>query len=120
MTIKDVVAENIKAIRIDRGLSQASLSEATGIDVRVISRMETQPQNLTLETLGLLADALNVNHEEIFAGWRTKANSKEDLALRPQWRSIYCSHCVPIAEARLFFSFCTPGTRLLRGCGRQF
>ncbi len=59
-SIRDMVARNIRAARMQAGLSQEKLSEASGLSIRFISRAENQPQNLTIESLETIAEALGV------------------------------------------------------------
>lgn len=60
ISIQELVAKNLKYYRIKKGLSQENLSKVCGLSVRFISRAETTPQNLTLETLQTIAAALGV------------------------------------------------------------
>lgn len=52
------IAEEIARARQAAGLSQAELGRAVGTTQSVISRIEKGQQNLTLETLSLIARAL--------------------------------------------------------------
>jgi transcriptional regulator with XRE-family HTH domain len=55
------VSVNVKAARIQAGLSQKGLAEKTGLSAAYISRMERNPQNMTISTLGVLAEVLGVS-----------------------------------------------------------
>jgi transcriptional regulator with XRE-family HTH domain len=63
--IKQVVAANIRRIREANGMSQTQLAEASGMGVRVVNRLENQPQNLRLETIERIANALGVSVTEL-------------------------------------------------------
>lgn len=55
-----IVAKNVKAERLRTGLSQQRLAEKTGLSVRYISRLETEPQNLRIDKVALLANAMGL------------------------------------------------------------
>lgn len=66
--LKDVVCRNIKAKRLEAGLSQQKLAEATRLTVHYLSKLERHPQNLTLDTIEQIADALNLSAAELIFG----------------------------------------------------
>ncbi len=72
LTIQELVAKNIKYFRKSKGLSQEMLSKACGLSVRFISRAENNPQNLTLETLKTISDALDVSIADLLQASSTK------------------------------------------------
>lgn len=55
------VSKNVKAARVKSGLSQRELAEKSGLSSAYISRMERNPQNMTIGTLGILAEVLDVS-----------------------------------------------------------
>ena len=60
---KDILinsGENLRRLRNQKGLSQRALYALCGIDNGMISRMENGEINVTLKTIGILADALEV------------------------------------------------------------
>jgi transcriptional regulator with XRE-family HTH domain len=63
--IERVVAENIKAVRKQRGVSQDQLAELAGIDRAHLYRLESGKQSMTLRTLKLIADALQVRVRDL-------------------------------------------------------
>ncbi|MBI2602841.1 MAG: helix-turn-helix transcriptional regulator [Deltaproteobacteria bacterium] len=73
-SIQEVVAKNVRFYRLKAGLSQDKLSKKCGLSVRFISRAENQPQNLTLDTLQILAKALDVSVAEL-----TESSEKKKL-----------------------------------------
>lgn len=60
MNLGFVVAKNIKALRLESGLSQKDLADRTGLTVRYISRLENTSPNITLEVIEKLAQGLDV------------------------------------------------------------
>jgi transcriptional regulator with XRE-family HTH domain len=55
------LAEQVRGIRVDKGLSQADLAEAMGTTQSAIARLEAGGTSPTLPTLRKLADALGVD-----------------------------------------------------------
>lgn len=55
------VSRNVKAARVHSGLSQKEMAEKSGLSTAYISRMERNPQNMTIGTLGILAEVLGVS-----------------------------------------------------------
>jgi len=56
-----IFGNNLRKYRNQRGLSQRELFSVCGIDHGMISRMENGQVNVTLNTLSILAEALNVS-----------------------------------------------------------
>ena len=56
-----VLSENIKALRAERGLAQERLGLEAGVDRTLVSKIERQIANPTLEILVKLAVCLNVS-----------------------------------------------------------
>lgn len=57
---KRVLSENIKSLRKERNLAQERLALEAGIDRTVVSKIERQVSNPSLEILIKLASTLNV------------------------------------------------------------
>ncbi len=57
---------NIKSIRIKKGLTQSDMATATGITVRQYRRIEKGEQDPKTRTSILIAKALNTTVEELF------------------------------------------------------
>jgi len=58
--ILKIFGENLRRIRMEKGLSQRDLSSLCNIDNADISRMENGQVNVSLNTISQLADALEV------------------------------------------------------------
>lgn len=58
--LRQVLAENVKALRAYRKLSQSDMKARTKLDPGTVSRIELQKMSVSLETLGALARGLRV------------------------------------------------------------
>jgi transcriptional regulator with XRE-family HTH domain len=58
--LKNLIALNIRTIRTKSTLSQTQLAKKAGLTARYISRIENDPQNLTIETMQKIAGVLGV------------------------------------------------------------
>jgi transcriptional regulator with XRE-family HTH domain len=58
--VQKAVGRRIKVVRGKRGLTQDQLAELAGLNRVHLYRIETGQQSMTLRTLKLIADALNV------------------------------------------------------------
>ena len=63
--LRKIVAKNVRAIRQAKGISQQELSKRTKLTVRYLSRMENYPQNVTLETVEVIARGLECSVTEL-------------------------------------------------------
>ena len=59
------VAENVRALRQARGLSQTGLAELSGISRRMIVAIESDEANVSLSSLDRLAAALGVSFSDV-------------------------------------------------------
>lgn len=55
----------LKNIRLDKGSTQAELSETIGVDKSFISNIENRKTNPTLSTITSLTKSLNVSPNEL-------------------------------------------------------
>lgn len=65
MNVRDIAGRNLRRLRLDRGLSQERLSEASGYPQQLISELETGKGNPTIDTLAQLSAALGVEAWEL-------------------------------------------------------
>lgn len=54
------VAANVRSARITAGMTQEDLAEASGLDPAYVGRVEQGKVNVTIGTLGQIADGLRV------------------------------------------------------------
>lgn len=57
--------ENMKKIRLEKGMSQGDICRELGLDRAYISNVENGKQNLTLSTMEKVAKALGVSIEDL-------------------------------------------------------
>jgi transcriptional regulator with XRE-family HTH domain len=77
---EDVCAEVVRLLIEERkrlGMSGNSLAEKSGLSQSLISTLETNPWNPTLDTLLRIADALNVDLGEIISKARKVALERD-------------------------------------------
>ena len=72
---KNQLATRIKELRNQKGISQEFLAEESGLSLRTIQRIENGETNPTGESLKRLANALNVNPDELI-DWSIKEDQK--------------------------------------------
>src|SRR5689334_9428412 len=65
MNLPQVIAKNVRAERLRRGMSQQKLADLTGLSVRYISRLETEPQNIRVDKVGVIAQAMDLAPERL-------------------------------------------------------
>lgn len=63
--LKKILASNIRAIRLDKGLSQEQLANVCELHRTYIGSVERSERNITLSTLVKFANALNVSAIEL-------------------------------------------------------
>jgi transcriptional regulator with XRE-family HTH domain len=66
MEVQELVAWNIRRIRVQKGLSQEALAVDADIDRTYVSRLERTLENPTVRVLDRLAKALSVEIVELF------------------------------------------------------
>lgn len=57
--------ENMKKIRLEKGMSQGDICRALGLDRAYISNVENGKQNLTISTMEKVAKALGVGVDDL-------------------------------------------------------
>lgn len=62
----NVFMENLKAIRLGRGLSQVELAEKVGCSQAMISKIEKGQANPTLDMIEAIAEALGTSPASVF------------------------------------------------------
>ena len=67
MKAKDLVAWNVRRLRVRAGLSQEALAVDADIDRSYVGRIERGVENPTVETLDRIAGALDVSAADLLA-----------------------------------------------------
>jgi transcriptional regulator with XRE-family HTH domain len=65
-----ILAQNIRRIRLGRGLSQEKLAERAGLHRTYVGSVERAERNISIDNIEALAIALRVDITELFAGTR--------------------------------------------------
>lgn len=60
------VADRVKELRKEKGLTQEALSEASQLDIKYVNKLENYRHSARLETLAQLLEALDVTYSEFF------------------------------------------------------
>lgn len=71
-SLRATLAENIKAFRSQKGLSQEDLAELCGLHRTYIGSVERQERNVTLSTLEVLSAALGISVPELLTKQKSK------------------------------------------------
>ncbi|MET0531399.1 MAG: helix-turn-helix transcriptional regulator [Microvirga sp.] len=61
MSLRRIVARNLKRLRKERGLSQEELADLAGLNRNYIGMIERQENAATVDTLEALAEALQID-----------------------------------------------------------
>jgi transcriptional regulator with XRE-family HTH domain len=67
MEIRDILAHNLKRLRMDRGFSQEELADRADIDRTYVSSLERSVYAVGIDVLDRLANALGVTAAELLA-----------------------------------------------------
>lgn len=65
-SLRDVLAFNVRTVRVRRGLSQEQLGFAANLDRTFVSQVERARINVSIDNIERLALALNVPPRELF------------------------------------------------------
>lgn len=65
-SLRDVLAYNVRALRVQHGLSQEKLGFAAGLDRTFISQVERARINVSVDNIEKLAGSLGVEPSELF------------------------------------------------------
>lgn len=66
--VRRALGQRIRALRIEKALSQEALAEASGLDRTYVSGVERGVRNPSLESLNALASGLQVTLSELLEG----------------------------------------------------
>ena len=81
--IKQKVWENIKFLRVQKGLTQKVVAKRAGLHLKSYERIERSPQNLTLEHLESLAGALEVSISDLLGTASPPSFKKSKVRYKP-------------------------------------
>ena len=63
--MRSLLANNVRAIRRRKGMTQADLANASGLDRTFVNRLERGHVSVALETIGAIATALEIPPREL-------------------------------------------------------
>lgn len=63
--LRGLLANNVRAIRKRKGMTQAELASASGLDRTFVNRLERGHVSVALETMGAIATALDIPPREL-------------------------------------------------------
>lgn len=66
MSLIHVFATNVKAIRLQKNISQEKLAELTGLHRTYISAIERERRNISIDNIQKIAEALDVEAPVLF------------------------------------------------------
>lgn len=66
MSLLHVFATNVKAIRLQKNLSQEKLAELAGLHRTYISALERERRNISIDNIQRIAEALDVEASVLF------------------------------------------------------
>ncbi|WP_332713276.1 helix-turn-helix domain-containing protein [Pelagibacterium mangrovi] len=67
MNARELVAWNMRRLRVAAGFSQEKLGDAAGVDRTYVSRLERKMENPSIGVLEKISEALGVHISEMFA-----------------------------------------------------
>jgi len=79
MDSRELVAWNMRRLRVDSKVSQEKLSELAGVDRTYVSRLERMMENPSIGILDKIATALGVSIAELFAPPSAEAQKPKPL-----------------------------------------
>lgn len=77
------IGRRVAELRVERGLTQARLAETLGVSLQYLQRIESGRENLTVQSLVRLGEALDVNAVDLFAAPTTRAVGRGRPPRRP-------------------------------------
>lgn len=88
-TIQEILSENLKRIRKNKGFNQQRVGEKAGMLASTYSRIEGMKVTPTIETVDKIAKALEVDIFSLLNDANVKSNSLHDRILRIESLSEY-------------------------------
>ena len=77
-TILEIIGNNIKTIRLSRGITQEQIAEKLNRSVNFVSLIELGKSGMSVQTIIALCNILDINTESIFKGLINYNLKKQD------------------------------------------
>ena len=65
MSLREIVATNLRRLRHAKGMSQEELAEKAGLSARYVGAVERADKSASVTVLGRIADALKIEPAEL-------------------------------------------------------
>jgi len=80
VSLRELVADNVRWLRTSRNVTQAELSAAIGKSATYIGRLESKTSAFSVDQVGLIADALGVDPFLLLSDFRIRPNRGKGIA----------------------------------------
>jgi len=70
ITLRGILARNVRLIRNDLGLSQEQLADEAGLHRTYVGSIERAERNVSIDNIQKIAKALKVKPDELLRDWR--------------------------------------------------
>ncbi|MCK1437065.1 helix-turn-helix transcriptional regulator [Bradyrhizobium sp. 15] len=77
MDMRKLVGQNVRKIRLEKGLTQEQFSELSGFSQQYLSGLETGRRNPTVVTVYELSQALGVNYLDLLQPPSSRSRKRE-------------------------------------------
>ena len=71
MSLREILASNLKRIRTEKSFSQKGMAETLGISTKLYNEIENSTANATLKTIEKIGEGLSIEPEKLFVGENT-------------------------------------------------
>ena len=65
MNVQNKIGKRLKTVREEKGMTQADVAEAAGINANYYARLERDEENVSMEIFGRILKALGVKSSDI-------------------------------------------------------
>ncbi len=96
--------QNLRRLRKEKGYTQTQLAELSGISQRAIVHCEKHSKRPTLEKAITLAEALDVNLEELLGIEQKKKKKKDDIVSYKLMKKVRVIEQLPTRDQNMIFS----------------
>lgn len=62
-----LIGKRVRAIRSSKNMTQEKLAESANVSLALISSLENQGRNITIDTLGKLINSLEISYTDFFS-----------------------------------------------------